>query len=203
MSNIYRRNLIFGDYSQTVKQLRQDIGNYFGNPQMTYVGKVMDEYNMPKDMYAVSVITATSAPYVYLILLSEPSSPSRGLHLAGAKLAKLEWTELYFKVYTDENDIPLEITQNSDRVHQFPLDIRLINLQTRLQGYDYMKVEMACIPGEKAVYYNGLLHSSLVINSSSEASAFNNCDNLPHTLNATTALSNFADSMIRVLPPGQ
>lgn len=201
--SIYRRNLLFSDYSQTVKQLRQDIGNYYGNPHMVYVGKKTDEYGMVKDMYAVSIITSTMAPYVYLIVLSEPTTAARGLHLRGAKLATLEWTELYFRVYMHESEIPMEIRENIQQVNAFPLDIRSVNLQTRLIGYDYTKVIMECVPGKRAVYINQELHSVLVVDTGSAPSSFNNCDNLPHTLNASTALSNFAQSMIRVLPPGQ
>lgn len=201
--SIYRQNLLFGDYSQTIKQLRQDIGNFYANPTMTFVGSVLDEYGVKKDMYAISIITATMAPYVYLIVLSQPTLMSRGLHLRGARLANLEWTELYFKIYKDENEIPVEILQNFDRVNQFPLDIRHVNLQTRLPGYDYKKVDVECIPGKKAVYLNKELFSALVIDSGSSPSKFNSCDNLPYTINVTNALSNFANSMIRVLPPGQ
>lgn len=201
--SIYRRNLLFGDYSQTVKQLRQDIGNYYSNPHMAYVGKKEDEYGAVKDMYAVGIVTATQAPYVFLIVLSEPTTPARGLHLRGAKLAQLEWTELYFRVYGHESELPVEILENLARVNQFPLDISTTNLQTRLQGYDYTKVDMECIPGKRAVYVNHYLHSALIVDTGGSPSAFNSCDNLPHTLNASTALSNFAQSMIRVLPPGQ
>lgn len=201
--SIYRRNLLFGDYSQTVKQLRQDIGNYFGNPHMVYVGQKADEYGMVKDMYAVAIVTATLAPYVYLIVLSEPTTTARGLHLRGAKLAQLEWTEMYFRVYMNESEVPTEIRHHMDRVNQFPLDIRTVNLQTRLPGYDYTKVSMECVPGKRAVYLNQALYSVLVIDTGSAPSAFNSCDNLPHTINASAALANFAQSMIRVLPPGQ
>jgi len=194
---------VFGDYSQTVKQLRQDLGNYFANPTMQYVGQVEDEFGVAKDMYALAIITATLTPYVYLIALSEPTLASRGLHLRGAKLAKLEWTELFFKIYGDEREIPVEILENMDRVNEFPLDIRNVNLQTRLQGYDYTKVDMECIPGKRAVYYNNVLHSALIIDTGAIPNAFNNCDNLPHNMNVSTALANFADSMIRILPPGQ
>jgi len=201
--SIYRRNLLFGDYSQTVKQLRQDIGNYFGNPHMVYVGQKEDEYGLVKDMYAVSIITATMTPYVYLIVLSEPTTAARGLHLRGAKLAKLEWTELYFRVYMHEGEIPAEIRENIHQVNAFPLDIRTVNLQTRLPGYDYTKVTMECVPGKRAVYLNRDLYSVLVIDTGNVPTAFNSCDNLPHNMNASTALANFAESMIRVLPPGQ
>lgn len=201
--SIYRRNLLFGDYSQTVKQLRQDLGNYFANPSMTYVGQIEDDFGALKDMYVCAIITATFTPHVYMIVLSEPTLASRGLHLRGAKLAKLEWTEFYFKIYSDPSEIPEEISNNMDRVNQFPLDIRNVNLQTRLQGYDYTKIDMECVPGVRAVYYNNVLHSSITIDTGKAPSAFNNCDNLPHNINISAALTNFADSMVRILPPGQ
>jgi len=201
--SIYRRNLLFGDYTQPVKQVRQDLGNYFGNPHMVYVGQRADDMGNVRDMYEVSIVTATMAPFVYLICLSEPTSASRGLHLTGVKLAHLEWTEMYFKVYNSEGQVPMEIIQNMDRVNTFPLDIRTVNLQTRLQGYDFTKVDMECIPGKRAVYLNQQLHTVVTIDTGSAPASFNSCDNLPHNMNASTALANFADSMIRILPPGQ